>query len=156
MTAESNGKRVGNRWESEFHDTKADACLSQWLAGMSFNERTANKLLVDMVLGTVDFRDRSKGDKNRKRCSPLDWFDEMCKMLAAIPVRLRVARPIPSMQRTVDYLKKSVAPSLAAMAKVLGAKFDWFLSEQIKDGDRRMTNQRRKMVADTDAMELCY
>jgi hypothetical protein len=155
-TVESKGKSIGNRWEVEFHDTKANACLSQWLAGMAFNERTANKLLVDMVLGTVDFRDRSKGDKNRKRCLPLDWFTKMCDLLAAVPVRLRAARPIPSMQRTVDYLKKSVAPSLAAMAKVLGAKFDWFLSEQIKDGDRRMTNQRRKMVADTDAMELCY
>jgi hypothetical protein len=155
-TVESKGKQIGNRWEVEFHDTKADDCLSEWLAGMAFDERTANKLLVDLVLGTVDFRDRSKGDKNRKRCLPLGWFTEMCEMLAAVPVRLRVARPIPSMQRTVDYLKKSVAPSLAAMAKVLGAKFDWFLNEQIKDGDRRMTNQRRKMVADTDAMELCY
>ena len=155
-TVESKHKEIGNRWEVEFHDKKADACLHHWLAGMAHSEQTASKLLVDMVLGAVDFRDRSKGDKNRKRCPILPWFDEMCKMLAAVPVRLRVARPVPSMQRKVDWIKKSVAPSIATLAKALGSKFEWFLSEQIKDGGKRLTNQARKMIADTDITELCY
>ena len=105
-TVESKGKRIGNRWETEFHDKKADRYLKEWLSAMESDERTASKLLVSMVLGTVDFRDRTKGgkgrEKNRERCAVLPWFDEMCKMLKSIPVRLRIARPQQSLQRTVD------------------------------------------------------
>lgn len=155
-TVESGGVRVGNRWETEFKGKKADKCLSEWLAAMADNEQSASRLLVDLVLGTVDFRDRSKGDKNRKRCPVLTWFSEMCEMLAAIPIRLRVARPVPTMQRTVDWLKKSAAPSVASLSKLLGSRFGWFMKEWIEEGTQRMTKQRRKMVADTDPMELCY
>jgi len=80
----------------------------------------------------------------------------MCEMLKSLPVRLRVARPVPSMQRTVDWIKKSVAPSLASLKSVMGSSFSWFMTEQIKDGTARMTEQRRKLIADTDMMELCY
>ena len=155
-TVESKGVRIGNRWEAEFKGKKADKCLSEWLAAMADSEQSASGLLVDWVLGAVDFRDRTSGDKNRKRCPVLTWFSEMCEMLAATPVRLRVARPVPTMQRTVDWLKKSVAPSIASASKVLGAKFGWFWKELIEDGERRLTKQRRKIIADTDPMELCY
>ena len=155
-TIESRGKRIGNRWESEFKGKKADKCLHEWLAAMADDKRTANRLLVDVVLGTVDFRDKSAGDKNRKRCPPLEWFAEMCEMLSAIPVRLRVARPVPTMQRTVDWMKKSTAPSIASLKKLLGSNFNWFMNDLVADGERRMTKQRRKMVADTDVMELCF
>lgn len=155
-TVESKGKILGNRWEAEFHDRKANKCLADWLAAMAEDVEKANRLLKDVVIGLVDFRDRSQGDKNRLRCPLLKWFEDFCELLEAIPLRLRVARPVPSMQRTVDYLKKSVAPSLASAAKVLGVKFNWFLKDLLADGEARMTNQRRKMIADTDAMELCY
>lgn len=155
-TIASKNKRIGNRWESEFKGAKADKCLREWLTAMAENEQTASNLLVDLVLGTVDFRDKSAGDKNRERCPLLPWFAEMCEMLKSLPVRLRVARPVPSMQRTVNWIKKSVAPSLASLKSVMGSSFSWFMTEQIKDGTARMTEQRRKLIADTDMMELCY
>lgn len=155
-TVESKGRCLGNRWESEFHGKKADRCMWDWLAAMAEDEQSANRLLIDLVLGTVDFRDKSAGDKNRERCPVLPWFDEMCRMLSALPVRLRIARPVQTMQRGIDWAKKSVAPTLASIAMVLGEKFQWFIDEQVTDGKKRMTKQRRKMVAATDPMKLCY
>ena len=159
-TVESKGKRIGNRWESEFHDKKADRYLKEWLSAMESNERTASKLLVSMVLGTVDFRNRWKEgagrEKNRDRCPLLPWFDEMCRMLESVPVRLRIARPEQSLQRTVDWLKRSVAPSLASTAKALGIHFGGFLGDLIKDGEHRMTNMRRKISEDADISQLCF
>lgn len=155
-TVESKGERLGNRWESEFKGAKADEICRQWLAAMDTDESRASRLLVDVVLGTVDFRDRSKGKKNRDRCPLLSWFAEMCEMLAAVPVRLRVPRPKQTMQRTVDYLKRSVAPSIASLSKALGSQFSGFLRDLIKDGDARMTNVRRKITEDCDISELCY
>jgi hypothetical protein len=156
MTAESGGVRIGNRWEVELHGKKADLCLSQWLTAMQDDESRASRLLVNVVLGTVDFRDKSKGDKNRKRCPVLPWFDEMCNMLKALPVRLRVAKPKQSLQQTIDYLKRSVAPSLASMVKALGAGFDGYFRELVSDGERRMSNVRRKICEDVDISQLCY
>jgi hypothetical protein len=153
---ESKGAVAGNRWETEFHGEKANKCLADWLTAMETNEAIANNLLKDLVLGTVDFRDKSLGDKNRARCPLLPWFENFCEMLAAVPLRLRIARPKQSMQKTIDYLKKSVAPSIASLSKVLGGKFDWFMSDLIKDGEARMTKQRRKMIAATDPTQLCY
>ena len=155
-TAESKGERIGNRWEAEFKGKKANACFAEWLAAMGDDERHANKLLVDFVLGTVDFRDRSKGDKNRKRNPVLSWFKEMCERLEASPVRLRIPRPKISLQRTVDYLKKSAAPSIASLKQALGSGFRGFIDDLARDGDRRMTNVRRKITEDADISKLCY
>ena len=155
-TVESKGERIGNRWETEFKGKKADKALREWLSAMADDERKASSLLVDMVFGTVDFRDRSKGDKNRKRCPRLKWFDEMCKMLSAVPVRLRIPRPKISLQRSLDYVKKSVAPTLASIHKALGSEFPEWLSKQIEDGNRRMTLVRRKMSEDVDISQLYY
>lgn len=155
-TAESNGERVGNRWESEFKGKKANGCLYAWLSATKFDNRTANDLLVNMVLGTIDFRDKEKGDKNRKRCPVLPWFAEMCELLKAVPVRLRVAKPKQSLQRTVDYLKRSVAPSLASMQKALGSEFKGYFTKLLKDGEDRMSNIRRKISEDADISQLCY
>jgi len=159
-TVESKGKRIGNRWETEFHDKKADRYLKEWLSAMESDERTASKLLVSMVLGTVDFRDRTKGgkgrEKNRKRCAVLPWFDEMCKMLKSVPVRLRIARPQQSLQRGIDWLKKSAAPTIASAVKVLGSEFAGFFNNLVKDGEDRLTNVRRKMIEDADISQLCY
>ena len=130
--------------------------LHEWLAAMGDDERHANKLLVDFVLGTVDFRDRSKGDKNRKRNPVLSWFKEMCERLEASPVRLRIPRPKISLQRTVDYLKKSAAPSIASLKQALGSGFRGFIDDLARDGDRRMTNVRRKITEDADISKLCY
>jgi phage replication initiation protein len=155
-TAESKGARVGNRWEAEFKGKKADLLFSQWLSAMEDDERRAGKLLVNVVLGTVDFRDKSKGDKNRKRCPVLPWFAEMCDVLSSAPVRLRVAKPKQSLQRTVDYLKRSVAPSLACLVKAMGCEFPGYFRKLVSDGDRRMSNIRRKISEDADISQLCY
>lgn len=156
-TVESNGERDCIRWELELRRKKADVFGKDWLWRYAESADRANSHMVSVVLGAVDFRNRAEdSDKNRERCLPLDWWTAMVNRLKVLPVAVRVPVVVTSVQKSVDWLKKSVASSLSSVSKVLGVDWPSFLDDLLYEGGVRMSLVRREQTESCDRSQLCY
>lgn len=156
-TVESKGVRDCIRWEVELRRKKADVFGHDWLGRYAKSPAMANDFLTAVVVGSVDFRDRgSESEKNRDRCPMLPWWSAMLRRLAVVPVKVRVANVVPSIQKSVDWLNKSVASSLSAVSKVLGDHWPNFMSELLLSGGEKMDRIKREQVEVTCRSSICY
>jgi hypothetical protein len=155
-TIESKGKILGNRWEARFRRKAACEVFSLWLSTITEGEAPTCRLLQNVVLGLIDFRDRTGADPNRERCDRLGWFAHLLSILSATPARISAAKIVLSAQKSVRWLGKSVASTLAGVRCVLKEDFREYLSNLIDDGASKMSNLRRQTMLMTDKEELLY
>ncbi len=156
-TVESKGVRDCIRWELELRRKKADVFGAAWLKKYSESVSTANDYMTDVVVGAVDFRCRLEGsDKNRERCPALPWWVEMKGRLRSVGVAVRVPVVVASVQKSIDWLKKSVASSLSSVSKVLGSHWKGFLDDLLFEGGIKMSLERRSETEACDRQQLCY
>lgn len=155
-TVESKGAVLGNRWEAEFRRKAAKEALYQWIEASIEDEKTVCQWCKDTVLGVVDFRNRSSGDPNRFRCPTLGWFGRLVKRLQAVPCRIRSPKPVVTVQKSIDWVVKSVAPTLSIIKDVLKGDYDEFIRESIYEGACRLSNMKRNLIDSTDKQQLVY
>lgn len=155
-TVESNSKVVGNRWEAEFRRKAAKVALYQWIEANQKDEETVVQWCKDTVTGVVDFRDRSSGDPNRFRCPILGWFASLIKRLQAAPCRIRSPKPVITVQKSIDWVVTSVAPTLSMLKTVLKGDYNRFIEESIHEGACRLSIVKRKLIESTDSTQLAF
>lgn len=155
-TIESKGKTLGNRWEAQFRRKAAYEAFSLWLSAVERGEGVTRHLLQNIVLGIVDFRHRDDNDKDRKRCVQLSWYQFMLEHLKAVPARISVPKVEQSAQKSINWVKKSVASTLAGLSIILHDDFSGWLQRTIAEGSAKLTNARRAIIHDADVMELLY
>lgn len=154
-SVESGYRICGNRWEAEFKRKAAKVALYQWIEANLESETATAEWCTNVVTGLIDFRHRGSDD-NRARCPVLGWFRAFCNDLRATPARVRVAAPVQSVQKAIDWVVKSVAPSLALISKSITTDFQEFLQQSIKEGGERLSAQKRKLLLTVDKQQLCY
>jgi hypothetical protein len=155
-TVESGGRVLGNRWEVEFRKLLARECLYEWLEATDTSAETVARWCKNVILGAVDFRDRSGLDPNRNRCKLLPWFSSFIRKLQGTAIVIRAAIVKPTMQRSIDWVQKSVAPTMASLRTVLDSDFPKFLEQLLQSGTYRLSNIRRKIIAQSDKEQLYY
>lgn len=105
--AESMGEKDCYRWELQLRGYKADVSFFRWLS-----ETCADGFLSRLVIGSVDFVDRSSGDHHVDRLPRLPWWEEFCYFIGE-GVKIPSKKIVASLQKTVKWINDSVAPSLA-------------------------------------------
>lgn len=155
-TIESLGRILGNRLEAQYRKNRAFVVLKYWLNCYAEDEESVPRKLSQLVLGVIDFRDRSNGDPNRGRCPALPWFLALQQRLRAEPLRIRAAVVVQSAQKTIDWIIDSVAPSLSTLKEILKEDFVPFISQTIADGHSRLNTIRQKIIANTYKEQLLY
>lgn len=153
---ESNGRIQGNRWEGRFRRKAAKQVLLSWLNTYNENRQVTARFLQNTVLGIVDFRDRLSDDANRDRCPQLPWYRALCNKLSAKPARIVVEQVKQTAQKTIDWVEKAVAPSIATLKTILGDDFPAFFSRIVAEGGERLTIARRKIIEQTEKEQLAY
>lgn len=156
-TIESQGERDCNRWEVEFRRKKADCVGHELIEKMQQSLDDCTHYMIQVVCGVVDFRIRGKDDeKNRARCPLVPWWLDMLSRLKTSPVAIRIAKVKQTIQRGIDWIERSVAPTLAAIKGVLKEDFEAYLSKTMLEGAIKMNKVKRKLVDHTDKEQLCY
>jgi hypothetical protein len=155
-TIESAKRILGNRWEGRFRRIAARVAMFQWIQANLKDENTVERWCTNVVTGLIDFRDRSGDDPNRLRCKVLDWYQQLCDRLRAVPARIRKPIVAMTMQRSIDWIVKSVAPSIFSLKSVLGDDFSPFFQSLLTQGADRLSNPRRKLIHTTERGQLYY
>lgn len=153
--AESGGKQTGNRAEGQFRRKSADSVFYDWLDGHDHGADYVARLLQNFVLGLIDFRERDEDDKSRARCSLLGWYKSLLDLLRANPARVVVKVVEQTVQKSIDWLSRSVAQTIAVIKIALGHDFDGYIAQLIIGGGEALNNKKRYIATTTDK-ELLY
>lgn len=145
---ESDGQIDSHRLEIRLRDCKADEVF-QHVASMNptqFIEDGA-KYLSSVVIGGVDFLDRSSGDRNLERLPRLVWWSEFCDRISVVGVRLAAKKQVHSMEKKISWLIRDVAPSLAVIKRVLKTSdFMDFMETLMKSGKDRLGTVHEALI----------
>lgn len=124
------------RWEIEFHKQRADAVAALLVGGSS---------LSDVVFGILSnyLRFIVRDNERDTRCTTCERWEQFMNGVE----KLRIARPIreKSLEEKRDWIKKQVAPTLAACVYADGGDTE-FLSVVLEIGRARMTESHYKLV----------
>lgn len=155
-TVESNGVVDCIRWEAQYRKVVASEVLFDLLEKVDEGEKHAAEYISSIVTGVIDFRNRAGNEKNRGRCPVLVWFERFCDALSTAPLRVVVPKKEPLVQRSIDWIDKSVVQSLAVVSKVLGTDFNAYFKNALREGAERLNNRKRDLIARTDKQQLIY
>lgn len=132
-TVESKGEIDAIRWEREFKGAKAQE-LAKQIASLDFSmpDGWFGSQLARFALGGINFL--IKSDVNLNRCKTVDWFESFLSSFLS-PIKLRVQRIKPTIDRTVEWLKRSVSASLKLICSI---KNDNFIDDLLKLGESKL------------------
>jgi hypothetical protein len=155
-TIESKGAIDAIRWEAQYRKGAAREVLFQVLEEIDESVERATKYFAAIVVGVIDFRLRDGNDPNRARCKPLSWFVAFCDAVAVEPIRIKLAIVPLLIQRSINWLEKSVAQSIALVAKTLNEDWAEFAENLLSQGAERLNNRKREIILSTNKQQLIY
>ena len=147
---ESNGKQDCCRWEVEWTGEKADRVF-QTLSATRGDLEVFGTIIGSLVAGCITFVRRT-GDKNISRLETYSWWQEILDILGGKLV-IRTSRKKDSLTGKIEWIKRSVAPSMACLKKVFVDKdaFYRWLWDVCSDGDGRMNAATRQIAKENEA-----
>lgn len=152
------------RWELQLREFKANYVATEFVRrfdegkyrdkdNVRDNERWTKDMvehLLNIVFSSVDFRIPRGKEKNVERLERVSWWGELCR---SITERVRVPLPkrTQSLKKSMDWLYRSVAPSLAVWCASLGPDrfYNDFLQAIVSDGRRRLNDVQWSLIRST-------
>lgn len=119
---ESKGEKNCIRWEVQFSGYNAVELVDQLAEINTYEERM--KHLQSVTIGAVIFVKYDSGDRFSRR-KQLSWYEKLQEDIAYAK-KISVARVKSSIQKTINWIVRQVAPSLALVRGCFG--FDKFYS----------------------------
>lgn len=152
---ESNGVNLSIRMEMQNRRDKADCVFRTLLALAEHGAAEIPRFIASIVVGCVSFVDRSSGDKNVSRCSLLPWYEQLIKATTE-PMKLKVKKEQPTVQKKIMHIAQQVKKSLAIVASIVSTeKVDEFIHSLIGEGIASFTNADKFLIETTKPDELC-
>ena len=144
---ESGGLIDAYRLEVRFRNYKADKVFEQYVSYSLENALSESSFyLAQVCVGSVDFLDRSSGDKNLSRLPRLSWWQAFLNRVAE-GVRVPSKRRQMSVERSINWIFHSVAPTLAVLRHVLGVSaYNDMLQEFQKSGEIRLSKYHWQLI----------
>ncbi len=137
---ESKGERDCIRWEVQLRRYKANVVFQAWLS-----DDCKEDYLSSIVLGAVDFVDRSSGDHHVDRLPRLLWWEEFIALVGISPVRTPSQRVVSALQKSGDwFFHRGPAKFLAKLESAKGFDFAMdFMISSLENAKNKFTQSDR-------------
>jgi len=84
--------------------------------------------------------------KNLERNVIAVWWHEFLTAIAYDPLKIPKVSKVSTLKKTLDWLQRSVAPSLAMVKKCLGGAYSQYIMELLEIGTFRLSEYQRKLI----------
>lgn len=106
------------------------------------------KTMASIAIGAIDFRDRGNrkdatraGVRDSKR---VDFYQQFIDKIDVIPFKIRVSCPAKTITKTLEWVKRQCAPTLAMLVEGFGRhNFNLWMKEIVENGSGRLNNQKQ-------------
>jgi hypothetical protein len=110
-------------------------------------EMELQRVIASLAVGAIDFRDRgNRQDKTRagvRDSVRLSFYQKFIDKLKAIHCKIKLNKPLKSIRKTFEWVKRQCAPSIAMICEGLGEyNFKKWMNEILEDGSNRIDNQK--------------
>jgi hypothetical protein len=144
---ESNGEKLCMRWELESKQTAAQQIGRLIYDYVGYNEEQLKKLLLDLIIGSINFIDRNPNSSNLDRMKRLSWWQQFIDYISAVPLRIPPPKPERSLQKSQNWLYNQVSSTIAMVKHVYGPeRFLQIIDELVEDGLTKFTDYHRAQV----------
>ena len=145
-TVESNGEIDAIRWEAQYRDEKANMIFYRWLDFQPNDlDAASSSFLASVVTGCVHFCDRTDDEAHIDRCPLLDWWAVFLEHTSQ-GIRIPCVKKVPLLQRSLDWLQKSVFPTIAMVSAIFKDGFDAWLESCLHEGDSRLSSKHNNII----------
>jgi hypothetical protein len=119
------------------------------------------RTMASVAFGAIDFRDRGTrkdssraGFRDSKRVS---FYQEFIDKINVIPFRVRLSKPAKTILKTLEWVKRQCAPTLAMFAESFGRhEFNLWMREVVSHGSERLNNQKMLWVKEIERNKKLY
>lgn len=135
-------------WEVQLRDGKAQAAFLEFVTIPS-SEDTAPliaQFIGGVVVGSVEFIDRQENTR-LSRQPVQEWWQGFVDEVGS-RIRISVAKPTQSLQKTFDWIDRSVSVKLSALRSGLGrTNFYLYLTNLLNKSERRFTRVHEAIIS---------
>jgi len=143
-SVESNGELDCYRLEAQYRDTTCNSIVT-WLV-MAESDKKYLQVIGNIVVNSLDFYSGKEGKEDFERCV---WWQEFRDKLDASDIKVVSGRAKTSIEKTVDWIEKSVERSLATVEEyvlALGQDFTEWLYARLESGREKIRDPHRALV----------
>lgn len=152
-SVESDGEKDCYRWEAQLRRHRANVVFQTWLS-----DGCKVDYLSSVVLGCVDFVDRSSGCEHVDRLPKLCWWEEFIALVNTSPVKIPCKKVVSALQKSGDwFFHCGPAKFLAKLEKSKGFDFAMdFMMASLEDAKQRFTQCDRAKSQIYETEQLVY
>jgi len=143
--------KIYTRWETEFKSESANNLFTlicnlyrQFSSDNIVQE--IQKLFTDLMFSGYQFLEERRHASLDRENIVASWWIEFLELVQHQKVKLPKVTPAKSIQKTIDFLERQAATSIAMVSKFYGIGFDNWLYRLVESGLGRMTEEQMLML----------
>jgi hypothetical protein len=143
---------IYTRWETEYKGASADSrfrFLCEWYRSYHSEEDILLALqafMVDFIFTGYQFFSQRLNASLQRKNIVCEWWTSFLSLINHVALKLPTVRPVRTIAKTIAWLEKSVAPSIALLRRYMGGRFTDWLNSLYISGDARLSDSQLLML----------
>jgi len=142
---------IYTRWETEYKSDSANnlfstACNMYRLLDSEDKVHQIQKMFTDLMFTRYQFLEERRHASLDRQNIVASWWTEFLELVKHQKLKLPKVTPAKSIQKTIDFLERQVATSIAMASKFYGIGFDNWFYRLIESGLNRMSEEQMLML----------
>jgi hypothetical protein len=143
---------IYTRWEVEYKSDVANNIFRffcEWYRSNCSSEDIMQELqgfMRDLIFSGYNFFSQRLNASLQRKNIVASWWQEFLHLVQHSSFKLPIVRPVKTIERTISFLERQVATSLALARRYMGMNFSNWLDSLYRSGDDRLSDAQLLML----------